>query len=122
MIVIISGVTPLDSAGDPWDVVGYAEYPDGHCFFVVTPLTLMYTRHNEHEADRFGLEISQDNNAAARAFVALQVENLANPRPGTLYKLWRSSHPTLGDRIDFCNEYRPWETGEPLKHGELFDQ
>lgn len=87
----------------------------------VTPIVLTYTRHIEHEADRFGLEISQDNNAAARAFVALQVENLANPRPGPLYKLWRSSHPTLGERIDFCNDYRPWETGEPLKYADRFD-
>jgi len=26
------------------------------------------------------------------------------------------------DRIDFCNEYRPWETGEPLQYGDLFDK
>ena len=40
------------------------------------------------------------------------------PRPGLLYKLWRSAHPPLGERIDFCNEYRPWETGAPLKYGD----
>jgi len=89
---------------------------------VITPVVLTYTRHIEHESDRFGLEITHDNNGAARAFVVLQAENLGNPRPGLLYKIWRSSHPTLGDRIDFCNEYRPWETGEPLKYGDLFDQ
>ena len=89
---------------------------------VITPVVLTYTRYIEHESDRFGLEITHDNNGAARAFVALQTENLGNPRPGLLYKIWRSSHPTLGDRIDFCNEYRPWETGEPLKYGDLFDK
>jgi Zn-dependent protease with chaperone function len=89
---------------------------------VITPVVLTYTRHIEHESDRFGLEITHDNNGAARAFVVLQAENLGNPRPGVLYKIWRSSHPTLGDRIDFCNEYRPWETGEPLKYADLFDQ
>ena len=26
------------------------------------------------------------------------------------------------DRIDFCDEYRPWETGEPLQYGDLFDK
>ena len=73
----------------------------------------------EHEADRFALELTRDNHAGAMAFVKLQQENLGNPRPGLLYKLWRSSHPPLGERIDFCNDYRPWEKGEPLKYGDL---
>jgi Zn-dependent protease with chaperone function len=89
-------------------------------FLVITPIAFTFTRYQEHEADRFGLEITQRNHAAATAFVKLQQENLGNPRPGLLYKLWRSSHPTLGERIDFCNEYRPWEKGEPLKYEEFF--
>lgn len=87
---------------------------------VITPITMTFTRYQEHESDRFGLEITQANRPAAMAFVKLQQENLGNPRPGLLYKLWRASHPTLGERIDFCNAYRPWETGEALKYGELF--
>ena len=54
------------------------------------------------------------------AFVKLQQENLAVPRPHILVKLWQASHPTLGERIDFCNEYRPWQRGEALRYGELF--
>jgi Zn-dependent protease with chaperone function len=87
---------------------------------VITPMALTFTRYQEHESDRFGLEITHSNHAAATAFVKLQQENLGNPRPGLLYKLWRSSHPTLGERIDFCNAYRPWEKGEPLKYDGLF--
>jgi len=86
---------------------------------VLTPVILTMTRHDEHESDRFGLEITHDNHHCATAFLKLQAENLSNPRPGLLYKLWRSSHPPVGERIDFCNEYRPWETGEPLKYGGL---
>lgn len=89
-------------------------------FFVVTPAALAFTRHQEHESDRFGLEITQNNHAAATAFVKLQEENLGVPRPHWLVRLWRASHPTLGERIDFCNEYRPWEKGEPLVYGQLF--
>ena len=89
-------------------------------FFILTPLMLTYSRHVEHEADRFGLELTRDNHNAATAFVKLQQENLGNPRPGALYKLWRASHPTLGDRIDFCNDYRPWETGGSMRYTELF--
>ena len=40
--------------------------------------------------DQFGLEITRDNHNAATAFVKLQMENLSNPRPGLLYKLWRT--------------------------------
>ncbi|HEV8578423.1 MAG TPA: M48 family metallopeptidase [Thermoanaerobaculia bacterium] len=87
--------------------------------FVLSPAVLAFTRHNEHEADRFGLEITRDNHDCATAFVKLQQENLSNPRPGRLFKLWRSSHPPLGERIDFCNGYRPWEKGEPLAYGDL---
>ncbi len=89
-------------------------------FLIVTPVALTFTRHIEHEADRFGLEITRDNYSAATAFVRLQSENLGVPRPALLVKLWRESHPTLGDRIDFCNAYRPWETGQPLVYGHLF--
>jgi STE24 endopeptidase len=87
---------------------------------VVVPVGLAFSRHIEHEADRFGLEITRDNYAAAKSFVDLQTENLSIPRPGLLYYIWHCSHPTLGERIDFCNAYRPWERGEPLKYGRLF--
>ena len=86
---------------------------------LLSPVLLAVSRHNEHEADRFGLEITRDNHDCATAFVKLQRENLSVPRPGLLYKLWRSSHPPLGERIDFCNEYRPWEKGEPLRYGKF---
>ncbi|HEX6903799.1 MAG TPA: M48 family metallopeptidase [Thermoanaerobaculia bacterium] len=85
---------------------------------LLSPVLLAVSRHNEHESDRFALEITHDNRDCAEAFVKLQQENLGNPRPGLLYKIWRSSHPPLGERIDFCNEYRPWETGQPLKYGD----
>lgn len=92
----------------------------GAASFTATPLALAVQRHFEHEADRFGLEITRDNRAAATAFVTLQQENLAVPRPGPLYKWWRASHPLLGERIDFSNDYRPWERNEPLVYGHLF--
>jgi STE24 endopeptidase len=85
---------------------------------VLSPAILAFSRHVEHEADRFGLEITHDNYNCATAFVKLQQENLAMPRPGLLAKLFRYDHPPLGERIDFCNEYRPWEKGEPLKYGD----
>jgi Zn-dependent protease with chaperone function len=75
--------------------------------FVIAPAALALSRHHEQEADRFGLDLTRDNHAAATAFVALQRQNLANPRPGLLYKIFRASHPPIGERVDFINAYRP---------------
>jgi STE24 endopeptidase len=113
------------------DRIGFSELADiaslplvlllfGLYGLVITPAALSFTRHAEHEADRFGLEITRNNHAAATAFVKLQTDNLAVPRPNRLMVLFRASHPPLGDRIDFSNEYRPWESGEPLAYGHLF--
>jgi Zn-dependent protease with chaperone function len=110
------GFTELsDVASLPLIILLFSAY-----FLIVAPAALAFSRHNEHEADRFGLEITRNNHAAATAFVKLQQENLAVPRPNVLVKLWQASHPTLGERIDFSNEYRPWQRGEALRYGELF--
>ena len=83
---------------------------------VISPAALALSRYHEHEADRFGLELTHDNEAGASAFVALQKQNLAVPRPGALYKFFRASHPPIGERVDFMNDYRPWETGAPERY------
>ncbi|MEE8143325.1 MAG: M48 family metallopeptidase, partial [Planctomycetota bacterium] len=87
---------------------------------VVMPIPLALSRYHEHEADRFALEMTRDNSAMAHAFVKLQQHNLSNPRPGWIYKLWRATHPPLGERIDFCNRYRPWQQGGPLIYQDRF--
>ena len=92
----------------------------GVASLVVTPLALAVSRHFEHEADRFGLEITRDNYATATALVTLQQENLGVPRPGPIFTWWRASHPPLGERIDFSNDYRPWEKNEPLVYADRF--
>jgi STE24 endopeptidase len=87
---------------------------------VVTPVILATSRHMEHEADRFGLEITRDTRAAARTFVKLQRDNLGVPRTGVLDHLWRDSHPDTADRIEFANQYHPWVSGGTLRYGDRF--
>jgi STE24 endopeptidase len=87
---------------------------------LLMPAVLAFNRQQEREADRFALEITRDNRAAATTFVRLQQENLVVPRPGRLYTLWRGSHPSLGERVDFANRYRPWENGRKLRYQHLF--
>jgi Zn-dependent protease with chaperone function len=78
---------------------------------VITPALLALSRRHERAADLFGLELTGDKQAAASAFVALQEQNLAVPRPGRLYKLFRASHPPIGERVDFINAFQPRHAG-----------
>jgi Zn-dependent protease with chaperone function len=87
---------------------------------LIGPATLALSRHHEHEADRFALELTHDNHGGATAFVALQRQNLAVPRPGWLFKLLRAGHPPIGERVDFMNDYRPWTRGEPERYANRF--
>jgi Zn-dependent protease with chaperone function len=36
------------------------------------------------------------------------------------YVLWRSRHPSIAERIELANHYRPWESGQPLTYGSHF--
>jgi Zn-dependent protease with chaperone function len=87
---------------------------------LLSPVALAYSRAQEHEADRFALELTRTNRSAALAFAKLQQENLSNPWPGPLYKLWRSTHPSIGERITYCNQYHPWTEGRPLVYAQWF--
>ena len=94
----------------------------GLVLLVTQPLFNAFTRHLEHEADRFGLEVTRDNRAMAEAFLRLQESNLDVPRPNPILHIVRDSHPSLGERIDFANTYRPWAAGQPLRYGDKFRQ
>jgi Zn-dependent protease with chaperone function len=106
---------PSDIASLPLLVLLFSVF-----FLLAQPVTFFYSRHIEREADRFGLEITQANRAMATAFTVLQEENLAHSRPGPLYVLWRSRHPSIAERIEFATRYRPWESGRPLTYGSRF--
>jgi len=77
----------------------------GAASFVLAPAELAFSRYHERQADRFGVELTGDPRAAATALVALQESNLAIPRPGPLYKIFRASHPPIGERVDFMNDW-----------------
>ncbi|WP_165250698.1 M48 family metallopeptidase [Paludisphaera soli] len=73
----------------------------------LNPAAMAYSRAQEHEADRFAIELTGMNHSGASAFVKLQTQNLSNPRPGWVYRIFRASHPSIGERVDFCNTHRP---------------
>lgn len=81
--------------------------------FVVTPVAAGFSRHVEHQSDIFGLELTHGNEAMASAFVKFAEDSKADPRPPRIIEWWRYSHPSLGRRIDFVLQYRPWAEGKP---------
>lgn len=88
--------------------------------FLFTPLSNYVSRMMEHEADRFGLEITQDCRAAGMAFLKLQAGNLGNPSPGPWFMLFRGTHPSIEQRIEFFNSYCPWKEGAELRYSNEF--
>jgi Zn-dependent protease with chaperone function len=80
--------------------------------FLLMPPALAMSRHFEHEADRFGLELTHDNHTCATVFVKFVQHDLSYPRPSALVQFLRGSHPSIAERIDFCNSYHPWLQGD----------
>ncbi len=81
--------------------------------FLLSPVSSGFSRHIEHQADVFGLELTHKNEAMASAFVKFAEDSKADPRPPLLIEWWAYSHPSLGRRIDFVLGYKPWEKGQP---------
>jgi len=86
----------------------------------LSPAIMAYSRAQEHEADTFALELTRANHDAATAWVKLQRENLGVPWHNTFENLWLATHPSIGERIEFCNSYHPWAEGRPLVYGAYF--
>lgn len=92
-----------------------------HVFSVLlTPFGLAFSRHIEHEADRFALEITHDNDAFQRVEATFVEHDLSYPYPEAWVKWLRYSHPPTGERFDFGGSYRPWEAGQPEQYAKYF--
>jgi len=74
-----------------------------------TPIESAISRYHEHEADRFGLQLTGLNDATAHAFAAFMSRDFADPDPPRFVVLWFYSHPPLRERVDFALSYKPNE-------------
>ncbi len=84
--------------------------------FLAAPATSAVSRHFEHQADRFGLEVTHgvipdSSQNAARAFQVLGEVDLSNPRPNPFIVFWLYNHPPIPQRIQFALHYDPWAPG-----------
>jgi Zn-dependent protease with chaperone function len=88
--------------------------------FLASPAIGGISRHFEHQADQYGLELAYgtvpDPNAAdARSFQVLGQEDLEDPDPSPFIRFWLFTHPPLEERIRFALSYKPWAEGKPLE-------
>jgi len=84
--------------------------------FLSTPVSNAYSRHLEHQADQYGLEvihglIPDAPVVGAHAFQILGEVDLEEPHPSTAVKFWFYNHPPLDERMRFAATYNPWAQG-----------
>jgi Zn-dependent protease with chaperone function len=84
--------------------------------FLFTPIQNAFSRHIEHQADQYGVEvihglIPDAPVVAAHAFQILGEVDLEEPNPSTAVKFWFYSHPPLDERMRFAQTYDPWSHG-----------
>ena len=88
--------------------------------FFSSPVVNAISRHYEHQADQFALEVAHGvvpnpNAAEARAFQILGEQDLADPDPSPFIVFWLYSHPPISQRIRFALHYKPWAEGKPMQ-------
>lgn len=84
--------------------------------FLTSPVSNTFSRHIEHQADQYGLEVTHglfpdSKQVAAHSFQILGEVDLADPDPNPLIKVWLFSHPPLAERVNFALTYDPWSQG-----------
>ena len=89
--------------------------------FLLTPVFNGFSRWQEHEADRYGLEVihgitPNPGEVASQAFQLEGEANLADPDPPEFVRLLLFDHPPTNDRIIFCRTYNPWAPGQKPKY------
>jgi Zn-dependent protease with chaperone function len=88
--------------------------------FLASPALNGISRHFEHQADQFGLEVasgvvSDPNTADVQAFQIMAQEDLEDPDPSPFVRFWLYTHPSTEERIRFAATYKPWAVGKPLE-------
>jgi Zn-dependent protease with chaperone function len=89
--------------------------------FLATPVLNAISRHYEHEADRYGIEVIHGivpnaNQVATHYFERSGEINLNDPAPSEWVKIWFYDHPTRPERVHFVATYDPWSQGEKGKY------
>lgn len=84
----------------------------GIVMFPLRPLMLVWSRHNEREADRYSFELTGDRESMATSLIKLSKENLSNLYPHPLYVAMHYSHPPVVERVNTIRAFRMNEVTE----------
>jgi len=92
----------------------------GILFFLGSPIENGFSRHLEHQADTFGLEVihgltPDSQQVAAQSFQKLGENWLEYPYINDFFAWWAWDHPTTRKRMHYAQEYDPWSRGEQPK-------
>ncbi|HEV3040827.1 MAG TPA: M48 family metallopeptidase [Candidatus Angelobacter sp.] len=112
-----SGIRELSD----WAAVPMIFLVFGVLSFFAEPVGNTFSRHIEHQADIYGLEITHGINpsseeVAAHTFQALGELSLDYPYPSKGVVLWYYDHPAIADRLRFARDYDPWGKGQTPKY------
>jgi Zn-dependent protease with chaperone function len=93
----------------------------GIMVFFSSPVDSAVSRHIEHQADVYGLEVTHGINPnaqqdAVHSFQVMGELSLDYPYPNKLAVFWYWDHPPISDRVRFAQEYDPWDKGESPKY------
>ena len=85
------------------------------------PVGNVFSRHIEHQADIYGLEVTHglfphSDEVAASSFQKLGEKSYDYPTPNPLLVFWSYSHPSIAERIQFSLHYDPWDTAAGPKY------
>lgn len=84
-------------------------------YLIAQPALNKFRQHVEFEADRFGLELTHENKALGQMIASWSTEYKGHvAKPSRFYMLFRASHPSDAERINFANTYFPWNEGKSL--------
>ncbi len=110
----------LQRWGERWQIRGIADWASFPALmliasllgFVAEPVGNAFSRHIEHEADVYGLNITRGINpdfrqTAAQSFQSLGEHSLSYPYPSKLMVFWLYDHPDISSRVQFVLHDEP---------------
>jgi STE24 endopeptidase len=114
----------LERWGDGWGIRGLGDWASLPVLllllsifsFISDPISNAYSRHIEHQADLYGLEVTHGilpdaGQAAADSFQVEGLQSFDDPNPNPVDVFLFFDHPPISDRVQFCLTYNPWTEG-----------
>jgi len=111
--------------GETWGMTSLADWASlpllmliiSVLIFLATPALNGVSRHYEHQADQYGLEVIHGlvpnaSLTAAHSFQKLGEVSLDYPYVNGFWEFWAWNHPTIRDRMIFVQTYDPWGEGK----------